>query len=253
MGVAIILYCLRQKALVSEHPNFRSYKFNAVLAGIGGIFCWVFFPFLAMDGRASFFSPYLGGINTVYGISACVITTAGLDAVIFGRARIRDIIYSPIAGGIMVATSSSMITNPLSAILLGIFAAVCLVIFNMIDQKFSGNPIFSKIFSNNAALLFGAMGFLGGLAGSVFRAISAEPQGFDFALQNKPYLLYDSRAHMSAAFISIGIGFATGILTGLILLSFSSHEYGDNFTDDAYWLKFTDGISDRIQSPNQEI
>jgi hypothetical protein len=42
---------------------------------------------------------------------------------------------------------------------------------------------------------------MGGLAGSVFRAISAEPQEFDFLSQDKPYLLYDLWAHMSVAFI----------------------------------------------------
>jgi hypothetical protein len=82
MGVAIILYCFRLKSIVSEYSNSRSYTFNAVLAGIAEIFCWVFFPFLAMAGRGSYFPPYLGGINTLYEVSASVITTAGLDAVI---------------------------------------------------------------------------------------------------------------------------------------------------------------------------
>ena len=97
-GIAIILYFLRLKQLVQEHPNFRSYKLNSIMAGIGALFCWIFFPFLALDTRASVFAGYLGGVNTLFGISACVITTAALDAVIYGRIKVRDMIFSPIAG-----------------------------------------------------------------------------------------------------------------------------------------------------------
>jgi hypothetical protein len=248
-GIALILYFVKQKQLVQEHPNYRSYKFNAVIAAVGSVFVWVFFPFLAMDGRAALFSPYLGGINTLYGISSCVLTTAALDGVIYGRLKIRDLIYSPIVGGILVATSSNMITNPILAMILGIIAAVCVIGFNIVDHKMSANPIFSS----NAAFLFGLTGFLGGLAGSVTRAIAGNDQGFNFAGQPEPFELFDSRAQLAAAFISIGIGAIGGVLTGLLLSCVSSHNYEDNYTDDAYWVKFNDGISDRFAEPNQEI
>ena len=248
-AIALVLYFRKQRQLIQEHPNYRSFKFNAVLAGVGSIFIWVFFPFLAMDGRAIYFSPYLGAINTIFGIAACVLTTAALDGLIYGKLKVRDLIYSPIVGGILAATSSSMATNMLTGIILGLIGSVCVVAFNILDQKMAANPIFSS----NAALQFGVTGFLGGLAGSVTRAIAGNPQGFDFTSQPEPFDLFDSRAHMAAAFISVGIGIVTGLVVGLIISCFSDHEYADNYTDDAYWLKFTDGISDRVHSPTQEV
>ena len=240
VGVSIILYFLKHRELVQEHPNFRGFKFTAVLSGIGGLFCWVFFPFLAMDTRATNFVGYLGGVNTLYGISACVVTTCALDAAIYGRLKIRDVIFSPVAGGVIVTSSSTLIFNPLTAMVIGIIGAFLLVLFNFVDKKLAPNPIVSS----NAGFLFGVLGFMGGLASSVARAISANrPAAFDFTPLAFPYVLYDSRAQMSAAFISIAIGFIGGILTGLILLCFSAHRYEDNFTDDAYWLKYDDGIS----------
>ena len=37
-GIALILYAIRQKQLISEHPNYISNKFNAALAAIGSVF-----------------------------------------------------------------------------------------------------------------------------------------------------------------------------------------------------------------------
>jgi len=127
-AISTILYC-KQKETVKNHPFHKAVKFSFATAGIGSLFCWVFFPWLNIDIPASLVYNYQGAINTIYCISSCVITCVGVSCIIHGKLNFKDFVYSPIVGGVIIGSSSALISNSLGAILMGVAAGTFHLIF----------------------------------------------------------------------------------------------------------------------------
>jgi len=121
--ISIILYC-KQKTTFENHRLRAGSKFSFVLAGIGALFCWVFFVFLNIDIPNSSFLNYYAGINTFYCISACVFMTISFSCILNGKLDFKAIVHSPIVGGVAIGSSSALINTPLSALILGLGAAL---------------------------------------------------------------------------------------------------------------------------------
>eukprot|EP00919_Chromeraceae_sp_WS-2016_P062264 GHVR01147442.1.p1 GENE.GHVR01147442.1~~GHVR01147442.1.p1 ORF type:complete len:162 (-),score=9.82 GHVR01147442.1:205-690(-) len=156
----------------------------------------------------------MGAMNMIFGISACVITSLAVSGLIHGKLLVKDFIYSPIAGGVMVATSSSFTFNLSASILLGIIAGVLQVLFNIVEQKMASKP---KL-STNTFFLFGIQGFLGGIAGVIMRAVAGGSYGrFDFANLQHPYRLSSSGEQLGAVFVALGFGIIGGLLTSIFI------------------------------------
>jgi len=88
-----------------------------------------------MDISPQLFFYSNAGLSTIICISSCVVTTIGLCLTFDARINIRNLITAPIAGGVIVGSSSANIYTALEAIMLGILAAVMQFIFNRIDSK----------------------------------------------------------------------------------------------------------------------
>ena len=85
-----------------------------------------------MDISPQFFFYSNAGMNTVICISACVVTMVGINLTVDARLQIRNLITAPIAGGVIVGSSSANIYTALEAILLGMLAAFLQYVFNKI-------------------------------------------------------------------------------------------------------------------------
>jgi len=72
-------------------------------------------------------------INAYWGISASVVTSLALSAVIHGRIRIKDLMYGTFAGAAIVGTSAPHIFNTVAAILLGMIAGLLQPLFNLAE------------------------------------------------------------------------------------------------------------------------
>jgi hypothetical protein len=70
-------------------------------------------------------------INAYWGISASVVTSLALSAVIHGRIRIKDLMYGTFAGAAIIGTSAPHIFNVIAAILLGMIAGLLQPLFNL--------------------------------------------------------------------------------------------------------------------------
>jgi predicted cobalt transporter CbtA len=66
-----------------------------------------------MDIPTSLFIYSNGGISTIYCISATVVTAIGFSLLLNGKLLFRDVITAPIAGGVIIGSSSIYIYNPL--------------------------------------------------------------------------------------------------------------------------------------------
>lgn len=139
-------------------------KFSNLLAAIGSLFCWVFFPFLNIDIPISLILNYSAGLNTLYCISACVVTSVSLSCIINGKLDLKDIIFSTISGGVAVGSSAAMINNSLEALLLGLGAAVAHVGLFQLDKVIR----WYVVVENSVFYLYAVIGALGGLASAIF-------------------------------------------------------------------------------------
>jgi ammonia channel protein AmtB len=72
-------------------------------------------------------------ISAYWAISACVVTSLALSAVIHARIRIKDLMYGVFAGAAIIGTSAPLIFNPIEAILLGMIAGLLQPLFNLLE------------------------------------------------------------------------------------------------------------------------
>lgn len=72
-------------------------------------------------------------INAYWAISASVVTSLALSALIHGRIRIKDLMYSTFAGAAVIGTSAVHIFTPVSAVLLGMIAGLLQPLFNIAE------------------------------------------------------------------------------------------------------------------------
>lgn len=229
---------------------YTSYKFNVTIGLIGAAFCWIFFPILNQDVTYTSFVWNNGAISTIYAVSSCVFVSVGVSLIAHGKLNYRDIITAPIAGGVIVGSSSIMIYNPMEAIILGAIAGVLQVaLFNWIERKVGHTPLIS----NGVFFLFGVQGLLGGLASAVLRAIVKSYSGYStyYDKLTANNVQYDQRGQISATFISLGIAVLTGLVVGAIMQAFNAEEDQDFYHDRAYWLVEDDGISGRREPTAQ--
>lgn len=161
--ISIILYCIQRKTF-NNHPFRVGSKFSFVLSGIGSLFCWVFFAFLNIDSPTDIFLNYYAGINTFYCISACVVMSISFSCIINGKLDFKDLIHSPIVGGVVIGSSSSVINSALSSLLLGSGAALIYILLRKLEMKTK----WYVVVENHVHILFGLMGAFGGLISSLF-------------------------------------------------------------------------------------
>lgn len=132
--LSLILY-IKQSDLIKGHVEYATKKLNRTLALIGSAFCWVFFPVINMDISPQLFFYSNAGLSTIICISSCVATTIGICLTVDARIHVRNLITAPIAGGVIVGSSSANIYTALEAIMLGMLAAVLQFIFNRVESK----------------------------------------------------------------------------------------------------------------------
>lgn len=180
---------------------------------LGGSFCWIFFPFLSIDSPNTLFISYAGGVNAIYAISTSALLSIGLSCLFFGRLRVDDLLYGIIAGGVIVGSSSTIIFNPLGAMLLGAAAAILQSILNVIERNVSKKGLFS----NNAFTVFGLQGLAGGLCSAAFAAINSNNYVYDYSSLTYPHNTHSAPYQIAGTAISCGIGILGGLAVGVLL------------------------------------
>lgn len=195
------------------------------MAILGSAFFWVFYPTIFYDtpnqsaGTANNTTPFIdqnGMISAYWAISASVVTSLALSAVIHGRIRIKDLMYGTFAGAAIIGTSAPLIFNPIAAILLGMIAGLLQPLFNIAEEKLAHRRV---LFSTCAAFVFAIQGLLGSLAAGILRAIQNNGyQVFNYDLIPYPFRWYQAGEFYRATFISFGIAIGSGVLVGVLVL-----------------------------------
>jgi hypothetical protein len=243
--IALMLSFTKHKDHIVNHPAYTSNRFGCTMAALGAGFFWVFFPALFFDfpsfiaaGNNGPFLEKHGVINSYYAIGGAVTTSLAMSAILHGRITIKDMIYAPFAGGAIIASSATLIFNPMAALLLGVIAGLLQPLFNLIDNKSSSKPRISS----NTAFVFAAQGFLGSMAVGIMRAIQDNNSSFNYLTIPEPFRLDDSGEYYRTAFISFGLAIGAGVVSGLLIVLVNGQEMGDFFSDRPYWIIMDDGI-----------
>lgn len=199
--------------------------------GVGALFCWVFFPFLNTNIPTSLIYNYQAGINCFYCMAASVMTCVGLCCLFVGQLNLKDFVYSPVVGGVIIGTSAAFISNSVGAILLGILAGIVHFLFSRWETKIK----WYFLIENNTLFLYGIQGMMGGLLSSVFVQIaqnnpSAYPSGSTI------FILPNFSGQIIATGITIGIAIGNGIIVGIALTASTQMKRQDHYHDRAFWL-----------------
>lgn len=210
--ISIVLYHCRQKKDFKNHAFRLSGKFSYFLAAMGSLFCWVFFPFMNIDVPVSLVYNNSGGLNTIYCVSACVLTTISLTCIINGKIDLKEVILSPVAGGVAAGSSAAIINNSLSALLLGVGAAMLLVLFLQLDRL----TRWVIVVENYVFYLYAVLGACAGLASAIFAHESNSDSNYNFTSSSSLYVL----PYYANQFIGVGISSAISIIGGLVLSPF---------------------------------
>ena len=122
--VSLIIYFRKHKNTAQQNEHRVGGKMSYTFVGIGALFCMVFFPFLNTDIPTNFVYNYQAGISCFYCMSASVLTCIGLCCLFVGKLDLKDFVYSPVVGGVIVGSSAALIRNSAGAVLLGIGAGI---------------------------------------------------------------------------------------------------------------------------------
>lgn len=168
-----------------------------------------------MDIPINYFLYSNAGISVLYCISATVLTSVAFSLIINGKIEYRDLITAPIAGGVIIGSSSVYIYNPLESLLFGTAAGILQVLFNKLEKKLGDHPFWS----NGVLFLFGVQGLIGGLFSAVMRAINQTAGNYATAYNSisSSQYVYDQRGQISATFITLGISILTGLVVFLLI------------------------------------
>lgn len=85
------------------------------MALMGTLFTWVFFPILAADyieSDIAMHTYYTGPITVWYALAASTLISFALSAIFNDGIMIRDIVYGPIAGGVVASSASYFVLDP---------------------------------------------------------------------------------------------------------------------------------------------
>jgi hypothetical protein len=231
--IVALLLSYKQGNDIIAHPEYTASKLSRVLSLIGSLFCWVFFPAFNMDISPQLYLQTNAGLSTIICISASVTTMVGLSLTIDQKIEIRNLITAPIAGGVIIGSSSIFIYNPLGALMMGSLGAGLQFIFNKLEVELGLQPRWS----NGVCFLFAVQGFIGGLASAVHRAIDKTSGSFGSlynALTGR--LNPDQAGQISGTFISLGIGALSGLVIYILIRIVSKEKKGTFYQDAGYWV-----------------
>ena len=103
---------------------------------MGTLFIWVFFPILAADyveADIAVHTYYTGPYTVWYSLAASTVTSFALSPLFNDGVLIRDIVFGPIAGGIVASSASYYVVNPVYGIVMGVVAAIVqIIIMNLV-------------------------------------------------------------------------------------------------------------------------
>lgn len=206
---------------------------------IGSMFLWIFWPSFnsAIVSAAFPYERQLAIVNTFLSIGGSVVATFATSILMRGKFGVDEVLNASLAGGVIVGSSCTLITNPAGAIAIGLFGgALSTVGFVKLSPLLTKIGVYDTCGVHN---LHGMPGFFGGVFSAIF--LAAYNLGTSSIIGavgwNEPNTdwLKKGAMQLSGVAVSLGISIASGIVTGLLLLLVYKTEESDFFNDGHLW------------------
>jgi ammonium transporter Rh len=227
-----------------KHHDLTSNYTSDVMALIGTIFLWVTFP--SWNGAlAPDTTQHRVVINTFLGIASSCVVGFVLSRVFRRKAfDMRDIQTVTYVGGIALGSAHSLIITPAAALLIGGIAASTAMVFDVFVVPYLESRASTKsprIYDTRHVLSFhGVPGFIGGVASIIAVVMNGANQ---YGVNTEDYIFRrevprQAGFQTACLFISIGIGFVSGLVVGMILNLVNKSANRDNppFSDENHFL-----------------
>ena len=232
-----LAFCYRENNETREKQLVTS-EFSSPFSIIGTLIIFLIVPILAFEGDGSMQRESFTNFTTAFGIllSMSSAITSGIAFSCFtnGYLRIRDVQNSLIAGIVVGGSSSYYVTNPGFSILMGGVGAILQILFEYLIEK----PLFVNfgVHCTYPSSMFSLQSLVCFLMSALFSDWT------DVLRDGFTYTTLQSTANIVAVcFISMGIGFATGVVCGIIFIFILPDDPPINFDDEEFWNK-DDGI-----------
>ena len=149
---------------------------------MGTLFTWVFFPVLAadyLDTSIAVHTYYTAPYTVWYSLAAATVTSFALSPLFNDGVQIRDIVFGPVAGGVVACTAAYYVVNPVYGMVMGTVAgAVQVVIMNLVEKKVA---MTKSIFNTFSFTLFGVQGMIGACFAAIWYAgVRSKMYGFEY-------------------------------------------------------------------------
>lgn len=155
-------------------------------------------------------------VNTVMALTASCIGSFSMSSIFHkGKFDMEDVLNATLAGGVIVGTTSDMITTAWPAILLGVIGGIISSIgFNKISSRLSVHD------TCGVHNLHGIPGILGGLAGCIYAwYLDEEGVGSIFGARADGRSSWDQGWYQLAALVTV---FVFAVISGFIAGYFAS-------------------------------
>lgn len=212
---------------------------STIFSMLGTLFLWMFWPSFnsgAMpDETTDAAQLRLWTItNTLLSLTGSCASTFITSKFWRGKFHMEDILNATLAGGVIIGAASSLMSNPVGALVLGVCAGIISTIgFWKIGPWLADKGLIDVCGIHN---LHAIPGLLGGFVSAIIFALSdAAPT----ALRTNPEsgFTYSKQAGMQFAgtMVSLGIALLAGLFVGWLLSCFKNIPTWDFFEDKAFW------------------
>jgi hypothetical protein len=149
-------------------------QLTVITSFLGSFFIFILLPFLAFEGNQSsqnsLFHRYLTPVSIILSMGSSVISSIAVSMLVNGDnskcLRVKDMLNSVVAGGIVVGAASFYITTPYLALIAGTIAGILQYIFdNLIESS-----LFKKfgLITTHSFTLFCLQGFIGAVLAAAY-------------------------------------------------------------------------------------
>lgn len=178
MGVILNCKYRNGENTTANHPWYVGSSFAGALSFFGACILFALFPILLLDPAPIEESPirsaathpiYIGPQCVWYTISSAVMVASAGSVLIYGKIIGRDLINGVVAGGVCALCASYYLTNPVWPMVLGAASGILQTIGqSVIDTNWAKSR---SIINTYSFTTFGPQALLGGVWGSIFRAV----------------------------------------------------------------------------------
>jgi len=223
-GLAATYFFDNKKAIADEKKKCEGGYNSQLIAMVGTIFLWMFWP--SFNGAlAADFQQQRVIVNTVMAISASCITACAISRICLQRLDMEVVLNATLAGGVSVGSSSDLVVAAGSAMAIGAFAGIV----SALGFLYLGPFLKEKIALHDTCgvhNLHGMPGVLGGIIGA-FSAGFAD-SSFDQATLNATFpKMAEGRSAMEQALVQIAalaitlfFAISGGIFSGFVASRF---------------------------------